>query len=92
MHAHAGLRHHLVDLDAALYRVDIVEAIAAVEAIELRHRRVYLDPDVGGAEGAELERQTQRMRARKERLGRIWSGIGLAAVIWLLLWALSPLL
>jgi len=44
MHAHTALRRRLVDIEADLYRVQAIDAIAAVEASGLRHERLYLDP------------------------------------------------
>lgn len=83
MHAHEALRHHLVDIDAHLYRVDPREAVAAVESIALRHRRVYLDPVLAADPGlgGEIKRRQQRLR----RLDRFWSWAGIAAVLLLLL-------
>jgi|APFre7841882724_1041349.scaffolds.fasta_scaffold54511_2 hypothetical protein len=83
MHAHTALRRSLIDIDASLYRTDPVRAIAAVESIGLRHRQIYLDPDVAAdpALGAEVTRR----QAWLHRRDRIWHGIGILALVLLLL-------
>lgn len=83
MHAHTALRRDLIDIDAHLYRTDPIRAVAAVESIALNHRRIYLDPDLASDPrlGAEIARRQGRLRRRD----RIWNGVGLLAVLLLLL-------
>ena len=45
MHTHEILRRRLIDLDTHLYRVPPERAIAAVESLDLKHRRIYLDSE-----------------------------------------------
>lgn len=83
MHAHERLRRRLVDVDGGLYRSDPLTAVAAVEAIALRHRRIYLDPDLAREPG--FAEAVAAHRARQARIGRIWQAVGAAAVLLLIL-------
>lgn len=83
MHAHSALRRGLIDIDAHLYRTDPVRAVAAVESIPLRHRRVYLDPVL--AADPTLGAEIARREARSRRRDQIWNGIGILALALLLL-------
>ncbi len=87
MHFHDGLRGCLVDLNARLYRTSIGEAIAAAEAIELGHRRLYIDPDL--ADDPDIAARIARLRRRNALRDRVFTGIGVAAVT---LWVLTSLL
>ncbi|MEZ5594020.1 MAG: hypothetical protein R3F53_26310 [Gammaproteobacteria bacterium] len=46
MHFHNALSRTLVDIDSGLYRVPLADAIATIEASDLRHERIWLDPDL----------------------------------------------
>lgn len=83
MHAHERLRRRLVDVDSGLYRGDAVTAVAAVEAISLSHRRIYLDPDL--AREPRLAEAIAAHQIRQARIERIWRAVGLAAVLLLIL-------
>lgn len=88
MHAQTALRRGMVDAQAGLYRTDPVTAIAAVEAIDLAHRRVYLDPAL--ADDPRLAAQIERRRMRHRWANRIWTAIGIFAIIMLILFAQIP--
>jgi hypothetical protein len=90
MHAHTALQRRLVDVDAGLYRVEPLAAVAAIDAIDLRHRRVHLDPTLAADPKlpAQIERRLTRLRWRN----RLWTLIGLLAVLFLLLLGQVPLL
>lgn len=82
MHTHEYLKRRLADPDSRLYRVPLERAIAAVEAVELRHREIYIDPELDqetrgriDAERARLQRIASRRRHFFEGIGYI--GIGL---------------
>jgi hypothetical protein len=83
MHAHALLRHSLVDVDAGLYRCSPLAAIAAVESIGLRHRRALLDPEV--AEDPSLVKAIAERRRRRQRAERTWQIVGIVALVFLLI-------
>lgn len=82
MHAHTALRRRLIDIDTHRYRADPVTAIAAVDGIALGHRQVYLDPEV--AASPQLHAAVARARARTRSWDRIWNGVGILAVLFLL--------
>ena len=83
MHAHTALRRDLIDIDAHLYRTDTLRAVAAVESIALSHRRIHLAPELASDPrlGAEIARRQGRLRRRDQ----VWNGIGLLALLLLLL-------
>lgn len=83
MHAHERLRRRLVDIDAGLYRAGALEAVAAVEAIDLSHRRAYLDPAL--ATDPALEPAIATLIARRQRRDRLWEWVGMAALVLLLI-------
>ncbi|EIC22880.1 hypothetical protein [Thiorhodovibrio frisius] len=83
MHAHTALRRCTIDVEAGLYQTDPVTAIAAVDAIDLDHRPVYLNPDL--AADPKLSAETERRRQRRRRINRFFNGVGVAAIILLLL-------
>jgi hypothetical protein len=82
MHFHTGLRRRLVDADRRLYRASETEAVAVSEAIELSHRRIYLDPEL--AQDPNLPHAVERLH----RLHRLWTRlfdlIGILALLALL--------
>jgi hypothetical protein len=90
MHAHTALQRRLIDVDAGLYRVEPLTAVAAIDAIDLRHRRVYLDPALGT--DSRLAAQIERRRLRLRWRHRLWTLIGLLALLFLLLLGQIPLL
>jgi len=82
MHAHAAMRRHLLDVDAGLYRIDPVNAVAAVDASDLSHRRVYLEREL--ADDPDLARAVAGRRKRYRLNDRIWQSVGIAAALILL--------
>jgi len=83
MHVHTELRHGLVDVEAGLYRSDPVGAVAAAQSVALRHRQIYLDPDL--AESDALNKAIEGRRWHHGMADRIWQGVGVIAVIFLLI-------
>ena len=82
MHVQNALRHSLVDIDEHLYRVDLATAVAAVEADELRHKRVWIDETL---ESGELRSRTEEYRRKRSRQDAIWRTVGMIALGFLLL-------
>ncbi|MGF1643496.1 MAG: hypothetical protein ACFCUJ_07610, partial [Thiotrichales bacterium] len=94
MHAHEALKRQSAGTN--LFRTDPIEAIAAVDAIILPHRRIYIDLALTAADHAAIERATGIRLARHRRLNNIGNlagkiAIGLLAG-YLLLTLLLPLL
>jgi hypothetical protein len=91
LHAFSALRRHLVDLDGGLFRVGIVDAIAAVDSISLPHRLFFLDPDLSAEEKSLLTARIARHRRRNRRADQAWRLVGWIGIAWLVLLALSSL-
>nr|WP_207162307.1 hypothetical protein [Thiocapsa imhoffii] len=89
MHAQTALGRYLVDSEHGLYRTDPITAIAAVDAIDLAHRERYLDPEY--VDDPRLLEQVARRRRRHRINRRIWNGIGLLAIILLILLSQVPI-
>lgn len=62
MHCHEAIKRRLIDLDNHLYRVTLERAIAAIESVELRHWRTYIDPFLDTSEESEIHRQVERIK------------------------------
>lgn len=88
MHAQTALRHSMVDAEAGLYRTDPVTAAAAVDEIDLSHRRVYLAPEIESDPGFSAGREQRR--GRRRLANRIWMTVGILALILLALFARIP--
>ncbi len=88
MHAQTALRKWMVDAEAGLYRVDPVTAVAAVDAIDLRHQRLYLAPEIE-SDPRFLAQIAQRQR-RQRLANHIWMAVGILAIILLVLFAQIP--
>lgn len=92
MHAHETLKRRLVDADAHLYRTDLVQAIAAVAAIDLRHSEVYWDPAIDAATRDAIAARIERNRDAQQRWDRffqIMGAIGIGLLLFNLL-VLTP--
>jgi hypothetical protein len=89
MHFHTGCRRALEALEPRCYRVDLIEAMAIADAIELEHRRVFIDPEVAGQEA--LDVRIAALHQRQRAYDRWLNAVGLAAVVILLLQGLLPL-
>lgn len=85
MHTHGLLRRRLVDLDARLYRTPLVNAIAAVESLDLRHQTLYLDPDLKPSEREEISRRVEMLQRRRQRSNRCFEILGWIGLALLLL-------
>ena len=91
MHFHNELRRKLVDIDTSLYQISLAEAIATVEAEELRHQRVWIDPALSQSALNQVETITARAQRRHQLHNLIWRTVGVIAIVWLLLNAFSSL-
>jgi hypothetical protein len=82
MHLHNILHNDLVDLDNHIYRIDLKQAIAAIEADDLKHARVWIDPSLDDTERTRIHEQTARLKLRHKRWNRIWLIVGAIFVIY----------
>ncbi|MCB1802257.1 MAG: hypothetical protein KDI82_11265 [Gammaproteobacteria bacterium] len=84
MHLHEILRRRLIDPDEHMYRTDFITAIAALESIDLRHERIYLDPLLDDETCAEITRQTEEFVARRQRRDKVFQAMGFVGIAILL--------
>ena len=76
MHAHNALRRRLLDVEARTYRASLVEAIAALAAIELPHRRIYLDSSLDERTQAEIAARIRENHHKHTRTNLVWQIVG----------------
>ncbi|MCP3869403.1 MAG: hypothetical protein GY703_15130 [Gammaproteobacteria bacterium] len=89
MHVQNALHRSLMDVDNRLYRVDLPEAIAVVEADELRHKRIWMDATLSDDELQQTRCLTELHKSRKRRWDKVWKGIGYLFVVLIVLRALG---
>ncbi len=92
MHTHELLRRRLVDIDARLYRTSLPAAIAAIESLDLSHRRLYVDPGLDANSVAAIARAQARLVHHRQVVDRVWTVVGYVALGLLLLRAVASLL
>ena len=80
MHVHEELRRLLVDIDGGLYRTSLTHAIASIEAVELEHERVWVDPDISEDELEEVELDADHQHAEHHRNDQIWAWVAAVAI------------
>lgn len=85
MHTHEILKRRLIDLDARLYRVPLEQAIAAAESLNLKHHRVFLDPELSAESLQTIESFAGRYRARNQAWSVFFQTLGYIGVGLLLL-------
>ena len=69
MHVQNALHGRLIDLDARIYRTGLAEAIAVVEADNLSHERIWIDP----ALDAQLDGLIAKIAAAQEPDGYLYT-------------------
>ncbi|MGB5735933.1 MAG: hypothetical protein WBM40_15965 [Thiohalocapsa sp.] len=82
MHFHSALRRRLVDVDRRLYRGPAASAVAAADAIELPHRRIFIDPEL--QQDPAVAESIERLHRSHHRWERFFDLIGLGALLLLL--------
>lgn len=85
MQTHELLKRRLLDADTHLYRAEPPLAIAAIESLDLKHGRMFLDPQLDAATQQALEQQAERFRQRKKRMDRFFQILGYIGIGLLLL-------
>lgn len=81
MHAHESLRRGLVDVEQRLYRADVVQAVAAVEADDLGHQRVWIEPSLVHDQGRQIAALKKSILRRRERRDRVWRTVGALGIL-----------
>ena len=76
MHTHQILRRRLIDLDTRLYRVPPERAIAAVESLDLKHRRTYLDSEFSDESRSAIASLTEGLRSQRRAWATIFQTLG----------------
>ena len=89
MHVQNALHRRLIDLDARMYRTGLAEAIAVVEADNLSHERIWIDPELDAQTLQRVEQLTAQGRARIRRWDRAWQTVGYFFLAFLALRALG---
>jgi len=69
MHTHEILKRRLIDLDGHLYRVALEKAVAATESLDLRHRRIFIDPGLSDESHAAIDSLVGEFRRQR----RVWA-------------------
>jgi hypothetical protein len=91
MHAHLALRRELEDINHDLYRVDLPDAMAAIEADAIPHERDWIDPEIDDADLQRVEQRAQKLRLRYRRLDTVCRYVGIGALMLLALNAILVL-
>ncbi|MFP4601909.1 MAG: hypothetical protein ACLFNA_03165 [Halochromatium sp.] len=89
MHLHERLRRQLVTLEPRRYAIGLEEAVIAADAIELDHRRVFIEPAL--AARARIDRGIEALHRRHRWRDRLLHAVGAFAVLLLLLLGMRPL-
>jgi len=76
MHTHEILKRRLLDQDAHLYRASLERAIAATESLDIRHRRIYLDPGISGESKEAIASLSKQMQARRRSWAAFFQTLG----------------
>ena len=85
MHTHELLKRHLLESETHLYRTSPERAIAAVESLDLRHRRVYLDVDFDDRSRATIASLTEKYVGRRRAWASFFQILGYIGIGLLLL-------
>lgn len=90
MHSYAALRKQQVDTN--LYRTDPIEAIAAIDAIQLKHEIVWTNESLTSSDQKDIEIKTLKRVGKILRKEKIMNSIGKAGLAILTLFLLAPLI
>ena len=85
MHTHELLKRRLLDPDSHMYRVSPERAIAAVESLDLKHRRIYLDPDFDSNSKVAITSLTEKYISRRRAWASFFQTLGYIGIGLLLL-------
>jgi len=76
MHTHEILRRRLIDPDAHMYRVPPERAIAAIESLDLKHRRTYLDSEFSDESRSAIASLTKRFNMQRRAWATLFETLG----------------
>jgi len=80
MHTHEILKRRLIDADGHLYRVSAERAIAAIESVDLKCRRIYLDGELSDECKEAIASQAERLRSRRRAWAVVFQAFGYIGV------------
>ncbi len=89
MHVQNAMHAALVDLDNRIYRKPLTKMIACVEAEDLDHERIWIDPAIPANDMSQIETLVRQRRATHRRIDRIWQIVGILGLLLLLLTSLK---
>lgn len=89
MHLHEPLRRRLESLEPRCYGVELEQAVAVADAIELDHRVVFIDPAL--ADRPRVRERTEMLRRRHRRVDWWLHAVGIFAVLLLIAFGFAPL-
>ena len=89
MHVQNVMHAALLDLENRIYRKPQSKMIACVEADNLDHERIWIDPDIPAEERKEIDKLTRQRKAALRRTDRIWQVVGFLGLLLLLLTSLG---
>ena len=93
MHFHNALRHKLEDLDEHIYRAELTDAIAVIEAEDdLRHERIWIDPAIKQEELDIIKKDADRIRSKKEKIDKAIQILGYFAIGLLAFYGITSIL
>ena len=90
MHVQNAMHGRLVNMEKRIYRSNLGEIIACVEADDLEHARIWIDPEISVTEREHIETLAQRRRRRHRIVDRIWQTVGILGLLYLLIMGLNP--
>ena len=90
MHVQNMMHARLVNLEKRIYRKPLADMIACVEADELDHTKVWMDPALDQQARERIASLVDRHRRRHKAVDLVWRTIGLAALLLLLITSLNP--
>jgi len=89
MHVQNMMHSSLVNLEYRIYRKSLAEMIACVEADELEHARVWIDPGISEVEFGRIQSLVEKNRSYHKLIHMIWQAVGITGIILLLVTGLS---
>jgi hypothetical protein len=85
MHTHDLLKRRLLDPDTHMYRASPERAIAAVESLGLKHRRIYLDANFDAQSQASIRALTEKYVGLRRAWATFFQTLGYIGIGLLLL-------
>jgi hypothetical protein len=88
MHVQNAMHAALIDRDNRVYRKPLAKMIACVEADNLDHERIWIDPQIPAEELERIDTQTRQRKVSQRPTDLIWQIVGYLGLLLLLLTSL----